>query len=597
MAQFNLSLDKIIHPTRDPSRPMPWWDKSRLYLHGRLTFQIQQAQIIYHVSMDPYNRTEEMKWLWTQLFFDWTNAQMLFKGCLDIYLNTESKYDDCRLLHLPNLELKINIDWICKNSNTQSNFLPSNAHNQVIPCAPEKKPIIINSAEHDSFALFRSENINVSFSFICTPDSLAKDVPICIFYASTSRFIERIKNLLSGITRPTRRGKLFSNLKPKKPILSRHFKITNFYVDIPKLNIIYWSSASQEYGVQFECEHFKLNSTHKLDLIPFIDNLKRRPKPCWSVEIMKFTLAQTNIFLLAPGNLNKTGLNQTSTPTTVSTANSLHLASEMKSFFVQVDSIFYEREKNSSYDFLNSKNDSHKENRSSFLNNSFLLNDQSTLTLKNQSITSLMPFRVINMPKHNVRFKNLKAKWNNINRDVIYILYEIYNKANRLRHNLSSQALKQHDMLTDQIIQKYADEQSQYYLGLSRNSSVSSNEQRPSTLKSPMRNDHLGENDVYFEELFAKLVADRAVNSNAYCDDKMNSDASNYIEMLYGVHAATKMSDVVNENIYIEFINSQVKLSLEDTGVNFNKPNLNETGSTKSGNKKQKSQPSVERQV
>jgi hypothetical protein len=80
MAQFNLSLDKIIHPARDPSKPMPWWDKARLYFHGRLTSIIQQSQIIYHVSMDPYNRTEEMKWVWSQLYFDWTNMLMIFKG-------------------------------------------------------------------------------------------------------------------------------------------------------------------------------------------------------------------------------------------------------------------------------------------------------------------------------------------------------------------------------------------------------------------------------------------------------------------------------------------------------------------------------------
>ena len=43
-------------------------------------------------------------------------------------------------------------------------------------------------------------------------------VPTCKFYASTSRFLERIKTLLSTITRPTRRGKLFNNFKPRKLI-------------------------------------------------------------------------------------------------------------------------------------------------------------------------------------------------------------------------------------------------------------------------------------------------------------------------------------------------------------------------------------------
>lgn len=90
MAQLNLSLERIIHPARDPSRPMPWWDKTRLYIHGRFTALMQQCQIIYHVSMDPYNRTEEMKLVWSQLYFDWTNMKMFFKGVLDVFLNTGS---------------------------------------------------------------------------------------------------------------------------------------------------------------------------------------------------------------------------------------------------------------------------------------------------------------------------------------------------------------------------------------------------------------------------------------------------------------------------------------------------------------------------
>ncbi len=243
MAQLNLCLDKIIHPARDPSRPMPWWDKSRLYLHGRFTAQIQHTQLIYHVSMDPYNRTEEMKWVFSHLYFDWTNMLMLFKGSLDIYLNTESKYDDCRLLHLPNLELKICIEWICKQHFLSGQDSPkhdinlANLHNFVIPCAPDKLPVIINSSEHDSYAQFRSENLNISLSFVTklmdvtdrTGDQHFESVdkkqgeqnatilvPTCKFYASTSRFLERIKTLLSTITRPTKRGKLFNNFKPRK---------------------------------------------------------------------------------------------------------------------------------------------------------------------------------------------------------------------------------------------------------------------------------------------------------------------------------------------------------------------------------------------
>jgi len=665
MAQFNLALDKIIHPPRDPSKPMPWWDKSRLYLHGNFSACLDQLQIIYHVSMDPYNRTEEMKWVWTQLYYDWTNMQMIFKGDLDIFLNTESKYDDCRFLHLPNLEMKLKIDWKCKSNK----MFTANSHNDVMPCAPDKLPVIINSSEHDSFAFFRSENVNISLSFIC---NLAEQqqVPTCKFYASTSRFIQRIKTLLSTITRPIRRGKLFRNFKLRKPILSRHFKLVNINFDIPKLNVIYWSSASEEYGMCLECEHFKLNSSHKLELVPFIDTLKRRPKPCWSIEIMKCKLAQTTIYLMGPLNKNTTNhQNNTNSATpTTNTNNSItnnnntnnnnneikFLESERitKSFFMQIDSIFYEREKTLNSIFVvdkSNKNDIslddestqndelndelallsstlNDERKTRFLsysfksksksnefsktdNNSLHLRNRSesfksvspskksssitfnnkfdpkkmsqknslgfsrpgdeATTLKNVSNTSIMPFKVKQMPKHNIQVKNLKAKWNNVNRDVIYILYEIYNKSKRLRHNISSQALKEYDLLTDQIVQGYALNNSQSQINLSRKSSIGGNNsslRKPIDLPGGLNAENINTN-TFFEQLLNKLDAEREINSEIYCDEKKIVESSNYNDLLYGVHAANKMSDIISENIFIEFINSQVKLSLESDSL------------------------------
>ena len=75
MAQYNLAMDHINKPSLDPSRPMAFWDKLRLLLHGRLTMSVQQMSWLYHTSLDPYNRTEFMDWTWSHLVFDWTNGE------------------------------------------------------------------------------------------------------------------------------------------------------------------------------------------------------------------------------------------------------------------------------------------------------------------------------------------------------------------------------------------------------------------------------------------------------------------------------------------------------------------------------------------
>ena len=94
----------------------------------------------------------------------------------------------------------------------------------------------------------------------------------------------------------------------------------------------------------------------------------------------------------------------------------------------------------------------------------------SSTSINAGSMTSLMPFHVKNRPKHNLLVRNLKAKWNNVNRDVLHTLYEIYNKSKRLRHNLSSQALKQFDMFTGQMFENMSTDAPSasgynYYLG------------------------------------------------------------------------------------------------------------------------------------
>jgi len=107
MAQVNLCLNGITPRANDPSPLLPWWDKIRLYLHGRWSFTSKKMSWLYHVASNPYNDTEEMEWLWDQAFVDWTNGKFIIQAAsLSIKLRTSSKYDDCCLLYLPTVDTR-----------------------------------------------------------------------------------------------------------------------------------------------------------------------------------------------------------------------------------------------------------------------------------------------------------------------------------------------------------------------------------------------------------------------------------------------------------------------------------------------------------
>lgn len=222
MAQCNLSFEKISAPSTDPSPVLPFWDKMRLLFHGRLTMLAKQYTILLHASLDPYNTTEEMELTWNNCGIVWTNAKFIFKGDLNVSVRTASRYDDCRLLHLPNLKLMCKLNWIC--------LANPNDHHAVIPCAPDKLPEYSSNQVHDSYRAFRSNNVNVSISFETRPSENENDIPNLVLYGSTLRWFESLKLILSGVTRPTRRGTVFNNFRPRKKQLSRHYKKAHLQV-------------------------------------------------------------------------------------------------------------------------------------------------------------------------------------------------------------------------------------------------------------------------------------------------------------------------------------------------------------------------------
>ena len=89
------------------------------------------------------------------------------------------------------------------------------------------------------FRAFRSQNLNLSISIETRPRLAAGGgtlqpavVPTMLLYGSTLRWFENLQFILSGMTRPTRRGAVFNNVRPRKVQLSRHYKCVRLSLNL-----------------------------------------------------------------------------------------------------------------------------------------------------------------------------------------------------------------------------------------------------------------------------------------------------------------------------------------------------------------------------
>lgn len=390
MAQCNLSLEKISAPSRDPSPSLPFWDKLRLLLHGRLTILAKRFTILLHASLDPYNTTEEMELTWHQCGIIWTNAKFMFKGDLTVSVRTASRYDDCRLLHLPNLKLTFKLNWIC--------LANPNDHHSVIPCAPDKLPEYSSNQVHDSFRAFRSQNLNIWVSFETKQSLKAEniDIPSLVLYGSTLRWFESLNLILSGVTRPTRRGPVFNNVRPRKKQLSRHYKKAHLQMSLQKFQIFYWMSHAMQRGFQLNGGRVSFSSEHTLTLRPVDDGLIHRPLADWSIMYINCELNDTEIWL------RTTTVNEKYGASTETLSSNSH-TDNCRDYFLSVAKVSYGREA--------------------------MLNTGGNERQKDT-------------PTHKLVVYDMKGAWTKNNRDVAFALFDSFMKTQKLKDNLSTEALK-----------------------------------------------------------------------------------------------------------------------------------------------------------
>lgn len=67
-----------------------------------------------------------------------------------------NRYDDICFLHLPNLCMTLDLQWLCHGN--------PHDHHSVQLCCAENEADVTSGQSHDSYRAFRSENLNLSMT-------------------------------------------------------------------------------------------------------------------------------------------------------------------------------------------------------------------------------------------------------------------------------------------------------------------------------------------------------------------------------------------------------------------------------------------------
>ncbi|XP_042235256.1 protein KIAA0100-like isoform X1 [Homarus americanus] len=513
VAQFNIALSLINQPSHDPSTPLPWWDKMRLLFHGRLTLMVERMTLLLHASLDPYNTTEEMELTWMNLTMDWSNAKLIFKGELNVYVRTASKYDDARLIHLPNLKLTVKMNWQCHGN--------PNDHHSVMLCAPDKLPEYSSNQEHDSYRAFRSQHLNMNIGLetrtLKKNNTVITSVIEALFYGSTLRWFENLKFILSGVARPTRRGPLFNTNKARKPQLSRHYNTMHLSISFQRFDVRYWMSVGVKKGFHLSGERLILSSEHNLSLIPVNDGLRHRPRSCWNIVFLNSELGHAQIWLQSVLK------DYTCFPNDDEEEEEEQLEplaqSVEKFYFLNVSNVAYMRE---------------------------TLNPTPSGTSHDPSQRDT--------PDHRLVVYGLKGVWTTNNRDIVLALYDSWTKSQQLRRNLTPDIIKSYNREASTPQKPRSRSLTDTNASQSLTSPTASLQVPPvQATPSPMSRLQSG----HAQAMLQQLIAEADNNQVAFSEDCSNTEPRD--QTLHGVKACTT-DDVIHKRWLIELVNSQVLL-------------------------------------
>ena len=194
-----------------------------------------------------------------------------------------TRYDDICFLHLPNLCMTLDLQWLCHGNPYD--------HHAVMICCAENVADVTSGQPHDSYRAFRSENLNLSITMdlnqLCgtgTCNSCNRTLSLktsfmhvfccrelCIFvfvepsqprillYSSTLRWMQNFWATWTGVSRPICRGKLFHSLRPVRKKLGQHYKQMSYTAAFPQLQVSVFlgcppAAVQQKSALCFYCE-------------------------------------------------------------------------------------------------------------------------------------------------------------------------------------------------------------------------------------------------------------------------------------------------------------------------------------------------------
>ncbi|TGZ59272.1 hypothetical protein CRM22_009166 [Opisthorchis felineus] len=491
LAWLSQRLEDIFPRPWDMSVPrLAWWDRVRHLLHGRLYIVSESMHWLCATSLNPYNATEFFTWQWSQSTVCWETGHFRLGGDVDILYRTASKYDGvCHLFHLPGMEMNIFLDWLSLHDPLD--------HHAVKPCNSARLAEM-GITNHDSYRHFRANRLSMRITCSVHPPTSPASRPWCLFYTSILKFADRLRMCLTKVARPIRRGSVFGYQPLRKPLFGRLLQLMEFTFNLPHLEVAYWVSYANRTGVHLTTGPVHLSSETRLivegetkvPLIrgtssgamvqPFVmfapmrpiqhSGLIRRPIASWSVIRLSASVHDSRIRLRHNPNLPgqvvqlllKSAkpirvdplLNQTGLTASLETETD-QAAADTAEDFLMVPLLHYDQVGSTSPPPPDQSVRVHIPGRRATSTNAGNLDASGDLLQSSPNSTAApseteYSTQIVGeklthenlTPTHRLVVNDLKLRWTEHTRNLVYILMDTYQHAQSLKRNLSARATR-----------------------------------------------------------------------------------------------------------------------------------------------------------